>query len=274
MKRNRHVPDVHHLYEASVQGVETDLDFAVRIFRNKRKRKPITLREDFCGTASLACEWARRSPKNYACGVDIDQPTLDWGLQHNVPYIGNRSGEIELVCADVLSAKTPSVDLLLALNFSYCIFKTRAQLREYFEVARRNLTETGLFVLDLYGGTEAIEAKLEPRDIAAFTAKDGTEVPAFEYTWDQHLFNVIDHHVLNYIHFDIPNIGKIEKAFTYDWRLWTLPEIQELLLEAGFRTVEVYLHDWDEDGDSDEIYRRRKNYENALGWVAYIVGIN
>jgi len=55
--------------------------------------------------------------------------------------------------------------------------------------------------------------------------------------------------------------------------LWTLPEIQELLIEAGFQSAEVYLHGWNKDGESDETYRRRKTYENSLGWVAYIVGI-
>jgi len=69
----------------------------------------------------------------------------------------------------------------MALNFSYCIFKTRDRLRDYFKAVRTSLKKDGLFVLDLYGGTEAIEAKLEPRDVAAFTAKDGTKVPAFEY---------------------------------------------------------------------------------------------
>ena len=95
----------------------------------------------------------------------------------------------------------------------------------------------------------------------------------FEYTWDQNRYNVINHHVVNHIHFDIPEVGKIEKAFTYDWRLWTLPELQEILLEAGFAKAEVYLHDFDDDGDSDEIFRHRKTYENAQGWVAYVVGI-
>ncbi len=283
MKKKKQMPDLHHLYEAAVQSVEADLDFAARVFKNKRGRKAVALREDFCGTAALACEWASRSPKNHAWGVDIDQPTLNWGMEHNVPYIssrrsktkadGKRSGKIDLLCGDVLTAKTPPVDLVMALNFSYCIFKTREQLCDYFKTVRKNLKKDGLFIMDLYGGTEAVEAKLEPRDVEAFTAKDGTKVPKFEYIWDQDVYNVIDHHVVNYIHFKIPRVGKIEKAFTYDWRLWTLPELQELLIEAGFEFAEVYLHDWDEDGDSDEIYRLRKNYENSLGWVAYIVGI-
>ena len=266
-------PDLHHLYEASVQGVETDLDFAVRIFKNKNGGKPNDLREDFCGTAALACEWVKRSPQHRAWGVDIDQPTLDWGIAHNVAQLGPKAGELNLLCADVLKVKTPPVDLVMALNFSFCVFKTRELLRTYFQQVHSALKNDGLFILDIYGGTEAVDKKLEPRTVAAFTAADGTKVPSFKYIWEQAEYNVIDHHVVNYIHFSIPRIGKIDKAFTYDWRLWTLPELQELLIEAGFKSVEVYLHGWTKDGTSDDIYRRRTRYENSLGWVAYVVGI-
>lgn len=273
MKKKKQIPDLHYLYEAAVQGVETDLDFAARIFKNKRGRAPNDLREDFCGTAALACEWVRRSPKHRAWGVDIDRPTLDWGLAHNVSQLGPKAGPIELLCANVMKVNTPPVDLVMALNFSYCIFKTRDLLRTYFETVRTALKNNGLFIMDLYGGTEAVDTKLEPREVEAFIAADGTKVPAFKYIWDQAEYNVIDHHVVNHIHFKIPGIGKIEKAFTYDWRLWTLPELQELLIEAGFKGAEIYLHDWTKNGESDDIYRRRTNYENALGWVAYVVGI-
>jgi hypothetical protein len=273
MKKKKSLPDLHHLYEASVQGVGTDLDFATRIFKKKTGRKPTDLREDFCGTAALACEWVKRSPQHRAWGVDIDQPTLDWGVAHNVTQLGPQAGELNLLCDDVLKVKTPRTDLLMALNFSYCVFKTRELLRTYFRRAYDALKSEGLFILDIYGGTEAISAKLEPRRVKACTAADGTKIPAFKYIWEQAEYNVIDHHVVNHIHFHIPRIGKIEKAFTYDWRLWTLPELQELLLEAGFKSAEVYLHDWTKDGTSDDIYRRRTTYENALGWVAYVVGI-
>ena len=273
MLKKKRIPDLHYLYEASVQGVETDIDFAVRIFRNRNGCKPNDLREDFCGTAALACEWVKWSPHHRAWGVDIDRPTLDWGLEHNVPYIGKNAGRLILFCDDVLKVKTPPADLVMALNFSYCVFKTRELLRTYFKQVRKALRENGLFVMDIYGGTEAVSAKLEPRKVTAFTAADGTKVPSFTYIWDQAEYNVIDHHVVNHIHFKVPGIGKIEKAFTYDWRLWTLPELRELLQEAGFKSAEVYLHDWTEDGESDDIYRRRTKYENALGWVAYVVAI-
>jgi len=273
MKTKKKIPDLHYLYEAAVQGVESDLDFATRVFKTKRKRKPITVREDFCGTAALACEWVKRAVTHRAWGVDIDQPTLDWGIEHNVRHLPPGTCPPELLCADVMKVQTPPVDLIFALNFSYCLFKTRDLLRAYFKAAHSALNRDGLLILDLYGGTEAIEAKLEPREIEKHAATDGTNIPSFTYVWDQAEYNVIDHHVINHIHFEIPGIGKLEKAFTYDWRLWTLPEVQELLIEAGFKSAEVYLHDWTADGESDEIYRRRTRYENALGWVAYIIGI-
>ena len=58
--------------------------------------------------------------------------------------------------------------------------------------------------------------------------------------WDQKAYNPINGDMLCHIHFSFPDGSKIKKAFTYDWRLWTLPEIRELLLEAGFQRATVY----------------------------------
>ena len=266
-------PYLHFLYEASVQGVEADLDFATRVFKKKNGRKPLTLREDFCGTASLACEWIRRNAKHRAWGIDLDQPTLDFGLEHNVAPLQERAENIQLIQGDVRSAEAPQTDLIFALNFSFCLFRSRESLCTYFEHARTQLDENGLFVLDIYGGTEAITPKVEEKIVAGFTAPDGMEIPDFTYKWDQADYNVVTNESMNYIHFEVPGIGNIKKAFTYDWRLWTLPELQELLAEAGFSSSEVYIHGFDENGESDEVWRLRKNYENCEGWIAYVVGI-
>lgn len=266
-------PYLHFLYEASVQGVEADLDFATRVFKRKYGRKPYSLREDFCGTANLACQWISRNAKNRAWGVDIDQPTLDFGRGHNIKPLGKRAENIQLVQGDVRTARTPQTDLLFALNFSFCLFKSREMLRTYFEHVRTQLHDEGLFIMDIYGGTEAIEAKVEEKEVAGFTAPDGMEIPDFTYYWEQADYNVITHESVNYIHFDVPGLGKIRKAFTYDWRLWTIPELRELLAEAGFSSSEVYIHGFDDEGVSDDIFRLRKTYENCEGWIAYVVGI-
>ena len=64
--------DRHVLYEDSVQCVEAEIDFVDDTFKKLRNRKPRLLREDFCGTASAACEWAGQGEKFQAIGVDID----------------------------------------------------------------------------------------------------------------------------------------------------------------------------------------------------------
>lgn len=268
-------PDLHALYEASVQNADTDLDIGARIYKKHWKRKPLTLREDFCGTAKLAARWVERNQQHEAWGVDFHQPTLDWGLQHNISQLSeSQRARLHLLCADVLTAQTPPVDIAFALNFSFCVFKKRELLRTYFQRMANALNPEGLFLLDIYGGSESHLAKSDDvREIPGFTTDDGATIPDFEYTWEQASYNPITNETVCHIHFNVPGHGPIQKAFTYDWRLWTLPELQEILLEAGFSKTEVYLHDFDENGESDEIFRRRTTYENVQGWVAYVVGI-
>ena len=58
----------------------------------------------------------------------------------------------------------------------------------------------------------------------------------------------------------------LEQAFTYDWRLWTLVEIRELLGEAGFADVGVCFEA--EDGFVEEI-----DTDDMDAWVAYVVAL-
>ncbi|AKJ64120.1 class I SAM-dependent methyltransferase [Kiritimatiella glycovorans] len=262
-----------YLYEASVQGVDNDLDFAGRIYRRRHGRRPKRIREDFCGSALLASTWVRRRPANRAWGVDLHRPTLDWSRRHHVERLSRPEADrLELIEGDVRTARIPPVQVTFALNFSFCIFYTRDELREYFAAAREGLEDGGVLILDLYGGTEAVKEKEEPRAVDGFTTPEGVRVPPFTYVWDQDFYDVITHRCRNYIHFRIPGVGTIRRAHHYDWRLWTIPEVRELLAEAGFRSSEAYLHGWTDDGESDEVWRRRTSYENAEAWIAYLAG--
>jgi len=266
--------DRHILYEESVQCVEADLDFFRRVFRRKRGYPCRSLREDFCGTAALACEWIRRDPANTAIGVDLDRPTLDWGIEHHVARLGDAAKRLTLLQEDVLTVETTPVQAAAALNFSYQVFKDRETLRRYFRAVHHGLASDGIFFLDAFGGTEAMEAMDEDRRIVPETRPDGTRYAPFTYVWDQAEFNPIDHHMLCHIHFKFADGTEIKRAFTYDWRLWTLPELQELMREAGFSEVEVYMEGWDDEEDeADGIFRRRTKIENMVGWVAYVVGL-
>jgi len=265
------------LYSAAVQSTDVDLDFFERVYRKLRGERFRTLREDFCGTAALACEWVRRKRHNRAWGVDLDETTLEWGRRTYVSRLGTAASRLTLLRGDVLEIQTPRVDVVCALNFSYCVFKRRNELRSYLEATRRRLRPGGLLFLDAYGGTGAICPDTERRRIAPCAAFDGTRVPGFVYVWEQVSFNPVDHATVCHIHFRVRQNGRVQemrRAFTYDWRLWTLPELREILLEAGFRDVLVYVEGWDDEAnESDGVYRLRRQFENQIGWVAYVVGV-
>lgn len=251
--------DKYVLYEQSVQ----DPDFEIKLFNKvyrQNGRKPTNLREDFCGTALLCARWVKGHADRVATGVDLDPDVLAWGREHHIEPLGDKALRVKLKQADVLEPSRGQHDVIAALNFSYWVFKTREVLRRYFRSAKQRLAKGGVFVIDAYGGWESQEPMLEPRRIPG----------GFTYVWDQDGFDPISHDVLNHIHFEFPDKTKLERAFTYDWRFWTIPELQEVMREAGFADVSVW---WDDtDNDDNPIYRPRRHVSNQPGWVAYVVG--
>ena len=253
--------DRHILYQQSVQCVESEVDMVDEQFTLLRGRKAVSLREDFCGTAYTCCEWVRRRKNNVAIGVDLDQQVLDWGKTHNVTQLDAKERRrITLVNGDVTRVETPAVDTVLAMNFSYQIFKTRDDLREYFNRVHHILADDGVFFLDAFGGYEAFREMEEL-----------TEFDDFTYVWDQHRYNPINGHITCLIHFNFPDGSKLKRAFSYDWRLWTLPELQELLIEAGFQQALVYWEGTDkETGDGNGEYTPAKVGAADAGWICYL----
>jgi SAM-dependent methyltransferase len=265
--------DRHVLYEISVQSVDFELDLFERIYRKKRGRAFTTLREGFCGTAALAASWVARRPANHAIGVDLHRPTLDWAVRHNLPRLGDATSRLALIQANVLDVDAPRVDVLAALNYSYWVFKDRETLRRYFRIAHRSLRRDGIFFADVFGGTDATKVLREERKIPASSLPDGRRVAPFTYVWDQAHFNPVSHDLVCRIHFKFRDGTKLKNAFTYRWRYWSLPEIQEVMREAGFRDVEVWLEGWDDDADeANGVFRVRKQVEEMEGWVGYVVG--
>lgn len=251
--------DVHELYERSVQDPPSEVAILDRVFRKQSGRRALSLREDFCGTAYLCASWVTSHADRTATGVDLDAGVLASGRARHIEPLGDAAQRVTLLQEDVRALRAERFDIVCGYNFSYWIFMTRDALREYFVAAREALVEDGIFALDAYGGTEAMEAREEARKIPG----------GFTYVWDQAGFNPIDHSVVNHIHFRFKDGTKLNRAFTYAWRFWTLPEIQELLLEAGFTEVSVY---WDvADDDEDADYRPRKIVENQLSWVCYLI---
>lgn len=265
--------DRHALYEVSVQVVEADVDFVQRVYRTIRGERACRLREDFCGTACLAREWVRRRRAHEAWGIDLESEVLDWARAQRMPVLGPAAERLHLVRGDVMRARVPPVDITVAFNFSYFIFKTRPRLRRYFEKARAGLASNGILVLDLFGGSDSMGELEESRTISGQYGSDGRRIPSFTYHWQHARFNPVTHEIQCHIHFSFRDRSRINRAYTYDWRVWSIPELRELLAEAGFCDSRVYAHGWDEDGEADGIYRERKWFQNEDSWLAYIVAM-
>jgi SAM-dependent methyltransferase len=253
--------------------VDYDLDFIERVYRSRRGRRFRDFREDFCATAHLAAQWVLRRPGNRAWGVDLDPRPLEWCRRHRLPVLRDAARRLTLLRRDVRRVRAPKVDVVAALNFSYWVFKRRAELLEYFRAVRRSLRPGGLLVVNAFGGTEAMGELVERRRIAARNAVDGSPIGPFTYLWEHASFNAIDHHIVCHIHFHFPDGTRMRRAFSYDWRLWGLPEITEAMLEAGFGEAQVYVEGWDDKKNvADGTYRLRRRFTNQEGWLAYVVG--
>lgn len=249
------------LYELSVQNPEFEVAFMRRVYTRLRGKAPKRFREDFCGTALIACEWVRRVKDGLALGVDLHGPTLKWGREHNVATLGKRAPRVRLVRRNVLDPCDFRPDVVAAYNFSYFVFKSRPALREYFAAVHESLASDGVFSLDIYGGPDAQKEVEEERDCDGFT-----------YVWHQARYNPITGETLCHIHFDLAKGKRIKKAFTYDWRLWSLPEVKDVLAEVGFKKIDVYWEGTDKKtGGGNDVFRVSRRGDDSVSWIAYIV---
>lgn len=257
--------DRYKLYLKSVQEPSVEVRFFDRVYRKEFGVLPRVLREDFSGAGAVCYEWVRGRPERLSLAVDLDAEPLAWGARHIAPkYKPGEVGRVKLLRRDVRDVFKPRADVVGAQNFSFYIFKTEPRLLEYFKAAYRNLAGRGVLVLDLMGGSEALE---EDR-------RDDVKHRGFTYIWEHARFNPITHHGLFHIHFAFKDGSEIRKAFTYDWRLWTIPEVRRLLLEAGFDRADVY---WEgthrKYARGTGVYHKRESVPSDPAWVSYVVGV-
>jgi SAM-dependent methyltransferase len=256
--------DRHALYEMAVQCPEAEVDFVDATFRRLRKRKAQVLREDFCGTANVCCEWVRRGHKRRAIGVDLDEEVLQWGRDNRLSALSDAQRErVRLHRANVLDVVTDQPDIVSAMNFSYWLIRDRDALKRYFKRIHKVLKSDGIFFLDAYGGHDSHCEIVEERPV-----DDGGE--GFTYIWEQAAFNPIDHVMACRIHFAFPDGSRMDDAFSYEWRFWSVPEIRDLLAEVGFARTTVYWQGWDRKGEPDGDFRPATSAEPDAGWICYL----
>jgi SAM-dependent methyltransferase len=267
-RRNpRKKPHKYALYERSVQSPDFHAEWFVDIYKDLRGRFPRHMREDFCGTFKLSCEWVKRNRHNSALGVDLDPEPLAYGRRVHLPELtAAQRKRLRVVNDNVLAITSPKVDLVLACNFSFCVFKDRTTLVRYLRGCLRSLRKDGVAILDLAGGPGMIEPMRERKRVRA------PDTGPFTYTWHQKSFDPITHEAKYAIHFDLEDGTRMQDAFTYDWRLWTIPEVREAMAEAGFGKTVVY---WETEhqGEGTGEYIRSEHGDNAYAWVAYVAGL-
>ncbi len=253
--------DVYDLYEEAVQDPPTDVALLRRLFRTHYGREPRLLREDFCGTAALCCEWVKAHDENRAFGIDLDPEPLASARKRNLSRLAReQAARVELLQGDVREVKHEAVDVTVGFNFSYFVFHRRSDLLAYFRRALESLRPEGLFVLDLYGGAESQRTLTETRE------HDG-----FDYVWDQDVFDPIHNRAVNYIHFEFSDGSRIHRAFRYDWRLWSIPELRDALHDAGFSRTEAYWERTDrKSNEGTGVYYRAERAPDDPAWVAYL----
>ncbi len=256
--------DKYHLYQLSVQSPEPDIKFLNKVYRKARGKKAKHFREDFCGTCLLTATWVNQGKDYTAESYDIDPEPLAWGKRYNLDPLGKTADRAKQREADVREPSLRKPDVRCAQNFSYWIFKQRSEMLDYFQKCRKDLAKDGVFVMDIHGGPESITYMEEESELDY----------GFSYVWDQDEFWPVTSEATMKIHFRFNDGTQIKNAFTYNWRVWTIPELKELLQEAGFKQIDCYWEGTAEDGESGNgIFKITQKGTNDLSWVAYLVAL-
>ncbi len=252
------------LYQASVQEPDVDLDFLDRQYKRAFARFPARLREDFCGTALTASRFVQRRPTNSALGVDLDPKPIAWGRANILPKLKpDQQARIQIIQANVLSDQARDAgpfDAILAFNFSYWILQQRATLIDYFTRCRKALARDGMLVLDFMAGSDVLTESTERSRKRGFT-----------YVWDQRRYDPLSGQMTCHIGFEFPDGTALPRAFTYTWRLYTMPEVKDILADAGFTSIEFFLEGEDAKGDGTGVYAKRAQGPADRCLLAYII---
>lgn len=269
------VLEKYKLYEAAVQDAHQQVGVADQVYRENFQAEPLVLKEDFSGTSWISSEWVKKGDKRVSLALDIEQETLDAAeVLHRQKLSEDQQARMELMNQDVLKPTTKKADVIVACNFSYFIFHERKVLLEYFKTALQSLKKDGVFLLETAGGHGFVEAPFRERRTIKHSGGKKKGKKWFRYTWHQRSFDPMFGKALYSIHFDMPNGKKHKDAFVYDWRIWTLPEVRDALLEVGFDDVQVY---WEEEEPDDEGYpiytKREKGDDSFETWIVYVVGV-
>ena len=256
--------DKYFYYKQAVQAPLEDIEFFNKTYKSFYKKKPYVFREDFCGTFYIAYHWVKQNSKNKAIAIDKDPAPLNYGKKkHESKLQPEQKKRLRVLNKDILEPRLPKADIISVSNFSYFILKEQALMLKYFKNVRKALNSSGLFIIDAVGGPECEEVMEEE-----------TKHKGFSYFWDQDFFDPITRTAHFYIHFKRKGEKKKRlRQFSYEWRLWTLPELKDLLKMAGFSKVFIYWEESDKKGEGTGVFKKARQGDLCDTWVAYLVAL-
>jgi hypothetical protein len=256
------------LYEETVQSPDWQVDYLPQFHQWLTGKLPLRFREDFCGSARIACEWVKRGPKHRALGLDLDTEVLGYARSTNLAALSpSERRRIQLRRQDVLRPTSEKVDWIGAFNYSIFTFHDRKTLVRYFQAAHRSLTRSGTLFLEIAGGPDFKRASLEKRTLRL------KGVGRIHQAWEQQEFDPITGLNDYAIHFQLPDRTWMKDAFVYHWRIWNIPEIREALHDAGFRQSIVLLEKDPESSVPSNEFLPAENAPNASFFLAYVIGL-
>jgi hypothetical protein len=130
-------------------------------------------------------------------------------------------------------------------------------MKLYFEKVFAALNPNGIFIQDSFGGMSCY-----------FPHEERKKFRNFEYFWQQNTYNPLTNEAIFHVHFKIKGKKKTRQVFTYDWRIWSVRELREIMKEVGFQNSYV---NWEGilRGEDSNFPDETKSHDT---WTFYIIG--
>ena len=230
---------------------------------------PSALREDFCGTFLIGCEWVKQGPERRAIVLDIDPEPLRYGRRVHLSRLAPAARRrVEVRRCDVRSITSPRVHLICAMNFSFYAFKRSEDLLRYFQACYHSLGPRGVLIVDVVGGPAFHRAPHCEQRSYRYTRGVKADYPWFTYFWHHKHFDSRRREGVYAIDFKPADGPRYRDVFIYDWRVWSLPEIRAAMHRAGFETALTYTQ-----SDADGCCRRIGRDPRDECWICYVAGL-
>jgi hypothetical protein len=253
------------LYERTVLSAAHEVSFIARVYEEAFARAPTDLREDFAGTAAVAVGFVRSRSERRATAVDVDPAPLAYGERVHLGALSSHvRARVRIVAGDVTAVESGPHDVIHVGNASHNAIHDVNALAHYVERSYARLHEEGLLVVEVFGGTV---------HTGPGVVDDETHTRGITHRFYSASFDPLTHGRVYFIDFICDDGAVFERAFTYDWRMWTLAELEPLLRTAGFSDVYFYVEHRDASGTPAGPFVRVGEAPSGERFVCYLIGV-